>query len=54
MRVLAYILTAAAVLIGADIFVASPEGTSTPADMTSPTVSLGDTGAPTPPPNGMN
>ena len=53
MKALAWILTAAVVLVGADVFVASSD--STPADTTvieqGPTTLAGGNGRPTPPPD---
>ena len=56
MKTLAWILTAAAVLIGADVFVMSPETTLSGASAASieaqgPIAMTGGSGIPTPPPN---
>ena len=54
MKVLAYILTAAAVLIGADVFVmssGSPATDPTTVMSESPTTLYGGNGIPTPPPD---
>ena len=52
MKVLGYILTAAAVLVGADIYVmASDPTTDSTMEMTQPPLSIGETGMPTPPPD---
>ena len=56
MKALAWILTAAAILIGADVFVTSSDGTSTPTDATAmgqegPVSLHGGSGMPTPPPD---
>lgn len=51
MKVLGYILTAAAVLVGADIFVMSSDPTTTSMETTTAPMSLGETGMPTPPPD---
>jgi hypothetical protein len=53
-KVLGYILTAAAILVGADVFVMSGESQATDtATITeeSPTTLAGGNGAPTPPPD---
>ena len=55
MKALAWILTAAAILIGADVFVMSSEEGSKPTDGTrieqGPITLAGGIGAPTPPPD---
>ena len=54
MKVLGYILTAAAVLVGADVFVASTESQETDtitSEESAPTTLYGGNGMPTPPPN---
>ena len=55
MKALAYILTAAAVLIGADVFVVSADPAAKPTVATSiaqgPVALYGGTDRPTPPPN---
>jgi hypothetical protein len=52
-KVLGYILTAAAILVGADVFVKTAYQTAPATEtMTSPEMSLhGTTGGPTPPPD---
>ena len=55
MKALAWILTAAAILIGADVFVMSSDGTTEPTDATrieeGPIALHGGSGMPTPPPD---
>ena len=58
MKTLAWILTAAAVLVGADVFVMSPDTSTTEATISASTATTGDpialaggSGIPTPPPN---
>ena len=52
MKVLAYILTAAAVVIGADVFVMSAEKEAAPTSIQEAPISLhGGSGMPTPPPD---
>lgn len=56
MKVLAWILTAAVILIGADVFVMSSDATATPTDATAmgeegPVSLHGGSGMPTPPPD---
>ena len=51
MKVLGYILTAAAVLIGADIFVMSSDPSNTSMVTTDAPMSYGEGGMPTPPPD---
>jgi hypothetical protein len=52
-KALAWILTAAVILIGADVFVASSDAGSTPTDATEqgPIALHGGSGMPTPPPD---
>lgn len=53
MKVLGYILTAAAVLVGADIFVMASDPTTDTNMVTTeaPTTTFGEGGQPTPPPD---